>query len=126
MVVATALARRVDRLLILARQRTAAESPRLVKIRQDPAQLMNLGGMRPDPWQVRLLRSSSTRTLILCSRQVGKSTVAAALALKTALLRPPATVLIVSRAQRQSAELLRKVKELYRGLRGERLRRKAW
>jgi hypothetical protein len=46
--------------------------------------------------------------------------------LTEALLNPPAEVLIVSRAQRQSAEVLRKVHDFYRGLRGERVRRRCW
>lgn len=75
--------------------------------------------MEPDPWQMRLLTSSHDQILVLCSRQSGKSQCAAGLAILEALLNPGAEILIISRALRQSAELLRKVKELYRGLRGE-------
>ena len=45
-------------------------------------------GFAPDPWQADLLRSGSRWTLVLCSRQAGKSTTAAVLALHTALHRP--------------------------------------
>lgn len=83
-------------------------------------------GMDPDPWQQQLLESQSQRILVLCSRQVGKSQTAAAKALATALLDPPAEILIVSRAQRQSGELLRKVKELYSALCGGRVKRRKW
>lgn len=64
--------------------------------------------------------------MLLCSRQSGKSQIAAALALNTALLIPGATVLLISRALRQSAELLLKVKDLWRCLKGEKLPRPLW
>lgn len=86
--------------------------------------------MTADPWQAALLghiangQRDGAQYLVCCSRQSGKSQTAAAAALLTALLDPPATVLVISRAQRQSAEVLRKVKELHRGLRGQRIRRR--
>ena len=52
--------------------------------------------------------------LVLCSRQAGKSTAAAALALRTALTRPLSPILLVSRSRRQSEELFRKVLDLFR------------
>lgn len=72
--------------------------------------------MIPDPWQVEFLRSTSREILGLASRQVGKSQVAAALALKSALLEAPALVLIVSPSERQSGELIQKTKDLYETL----------
>jgi hypothetical protein len=39
-------------------------------------------GMEPDPWQERLLRSGSARILLNCSRQSGKSTMSAVIALR--------------------------------------------
>ena len=65
-------------------------------------------GIAPDPWQARVLQSSSKRLILNCTRQAGKSTITAALAAHTALFQPGALVLMVSRAQRQSAELLGK------------------
>jgi hypothetical protein len=76
-------------------------------------------GLTADPWQKGLLESRASQILVCCSRQSGKSFTAAALALNTAILEAPATVLLISRALRQSTELLRKVKELYRGLMGQ-------
>ncbi len=68
-------------------------------------------GFNPDPWQTRVLRGGYKRLLLLCARQTGKSTVAAILALHTALYAPPpALVLLVSPSLRQSAELFRKVR----------------
>jgi hypothetical protein len=69
--------------------------------------------MTPDPWQETLLRSSSRRLLLLCSRQTGKSELAAALALHTALCQPGALVLLLSPSERQSGELALKVFSLY-------------
>jgi hypothetical protein len=86
------------------------------RVRGDPALLMRAAGLDPDPWQERLLRTTPARTLLLCSRQSGKSLTAAALALRTALLDAPALVLIIAPTQRQSGELFRKVHELYSGL----------
>ena len=65
--------------------------------------------MSPDPWQVRLLRTRAERTLLLCSRQSGKSTVTAAMALHEVLFRPKSLVLLMSPSLRQSQELFRKV-----------------
>jgi hypothetical protein len=94
----------------------AAPSPLLARIRRDPALTMREAGLPPDPWQADLLRSPSRRTLLLCSRQAGKSQAAAALALNTALLEPCGLVLLLSPTLRQSAELFRKVTELYGAL----------
>jgi hypothetical protein len=78
---------------------------------------MTDAGLVPDPWQEALLRSHAKRFLLLCGRQTGKSTAAAALALWTALLEAPALVLLLSPTERQSAELFRdKIKWLYTAL----------
>jgi hypothetical protein len=87
-------------------------------LRDDPCKIFRAAGMNPDHWQRQLLTSTHKQILVCCSRQSGKSLTAAALALKTALLEAPSTALIVSRTQRQSAELLLKVKELHAWLRG--------
>src|SRR5436309_10063459 len=62
----------------------------------------------PDPWQARLLRSRAPWILLNCSRQSGKSTTTAALALHTAIYDPGLT-LLVSPSLRQSKELFAKV-----------------
>jgi Terminase large subunit, T4likevirus-type, N-terminal len=62
----------------------------------------------PDPWQAELLRSDARQVILCCSRQSGKSTCSAILAAHTALFRPGSLVLLVSKAQRQAAELLAK------------------
>ena len=70
---------------------------------------MESAEMPPDPWQRRLLRSRAERVLLLCSRQSGKSTVTAAMALHEVLFRPSSLVLLLSPSLRQSQELFRKV-----------------
>jgi hypothetical protein len=82
----------------------------------DPSLLFSARGWTPDSWQVQLLRSTAPRILLNCSRQAGKSTTVAALALHTAVFRPGSLVLLLSRSQRQSSELFRKVLDFYRAL----------
>jgi hypothetical protein len=82
----------------------------------DPAAMMEAVGLDPDPWQQRVLRSTAGRVLLLCSRQAGKSTTTAILALHTALFDPGALVLLLSPSQRQSGELFRKVTGFYADL----------
>ncbi len=73
--------------------------------------------MTPDPWQADLLRSSWSRALLLCSRQAGKSQVAAAIGLQTAFLRPGSLTLLLSPTLRQSGELFRdKLMRVYEAL----------
>lgn len=74
--------------------------------------LMMAAGMTPDEWQSRLMTARPDRALLLCSRQAGKSLVVAAVALEEALTKPGSTCLLVSASQRQSAELLGKVRSL--------------
>jgi terminase large subunit-like protein len=80
----------------------------------DPARFMEALGLRPDPWQASLLRGEPQNTLLLCSRQSGKSTVTAALALHAALTRPGSLVLMLAPALRQSQEVYRKLLAFHR------------
>ena len=73
-------------------------------------------GFEADPWQADVLRSGAKRLLMLCSRQAGKSTVAALAALHAALYHPGALVLLLSPSLRQSGELFRRVAGFYRAL----------
>lgn len=85
-------------------------------IAADPARIMAAAGLMPDPWQEEVLTDPRDRHLLLCSRQAGKSTTTAALAVHTALYNPPALVLLVSPSLRQSQELFRKTREFHQGL----------
>jgi hypothetical protein len=73
-------------------------------------------GFDPDPWQEDLLGSSSDRVLLNCSRQSGKSTISAIIALHRALYHPGSLVLALAPALRQSQELFGKVAGFYRDL----------
>src|SRR5262249_32362526 len=73
--------------------------------------------MTPDPWQTAVLQTQKTQILLLCSRQAGKTLVAAALALRTALLEAPALVLVLTPSERQSGEFMGRIKELHAALR---------
>ena len=82
----------------------------------DPSRILTAQGLTPDPWQRDLLRSHSPHLLLNCSRQSGKSTTVAALALHQILFRPGALVLLVAPSERQSGELFRKVLAGYHAL----------
>jgi hypothetical protein len=73
-------------------------------------------GIDPDSWQERLLRSGSARILLNCSRQSGKSTMAALIALHRALYHPGSLVLVLAPAERQAKELFSKAASFYRSL----------
>jgi hypothetical protein len=73
-------------------------------------------GVDPDPWQEDLLGSSSERVLLNCSRQSGKSTMSAVIALHRALYHPGSLILCLAPALRQSQELFGKVAGFYRDL----------
>ena len=73
-------------------------------------------GVEPDPWQADLLRSSSDRVLLNCSRQSGKSTMSGVIALHRALYHPKSLILCLAPALRQSQELFGKVAGFYRDL----------
>lgn len=79
----------------------------------DPSLILRERGLHPDPWQRQMLLSEAKQVLLNCSRQSGKSTTVAALALHTVLCRPGSLVLLVSPSLRQSQELFRKVTECY-------------
>jgi hypothetical protein len=82
----------------------------------DPVQLARGAGIEPDDWQGQLLRSVHPRILLNCSRQTGKSTIAAVLANHTAYYDDGAPILLLSPSLRQSQELFRKCLDVYRAL----------
>jgi hypothetical protein len=84
---------------------TPTTAPTLERLRADPTTAMSLAGRTPDPWQAQLLRSSADRHLLLCCRQSGKTEVAAAMAVREAVLKPRSLVLLLSPSERQSGEL---------------------
>lgn len=65
----------------------------------------------PDPWQAKFLRSGAQRIALNCSRQSGKSTTTAILALWEAINRPKSVIVLDSPSLRQSQELMLKFSE---------------
>jgi hypothetical protein len=84
----------------------------------DPALIAHDCGITPDPWQAELLRARAQRSLLLCSRQSGKSTVTALAALDCVVYQPGALIILVSPSQRQSGELFRTVMGFHSKLEG--------
>lgn len=65
----------------------------------------------PDPWQAKFLKSNAQRIILNCSRQSGKSTITAILALWEAIYKPHSTIVLDSPSLRQSQELMFKFSE---------------
>jgi hypothetical protein len=70
-------------------------------------------GIILDPWQIEVMRSTTPKLLLNCSRQSGKSTVSAALALWTAFYQPGSLTLCLSPTLRQSSELFHIISSFY-------------
>jgi hypothetical protein len=87
-----------------------------LRLALDPSGILEAQDITPDPWQRDLLASTAPQTLLNCSRQSGKSTTVAVLALHTALFTPKSLTLLLSPTQRQSGELFRKVLNAYNAL----------
>jgi hypothetical protein len=75
--------------------------------------------IEPDPWQAQLLHSTAWQVMLNITRQGGKSTTTALVALYELLYKFPALILILSPTQRQSDELFLKIKSFYQELAGE-------
>lgn len=82
----------------------------------DPLAIADEVGLELDPWQSDLLESTAPRILLNVTRQGGKSTTSATLAVRTAL-DDPGLVLCASPSQRQSGELFRKIQQTLRSMR---------
>lgn len=67
----------------------------------------------PDAWQTALLLSDARQALLNCSRQSGKSTAMATLAVDTMLSRRNALVIVTSGSSRQAKELLRSIAAIH-------------
>jgi hypothetical protein len=77
----------------------------------DAVKFAEMLGVEADPWQQTALRWKGKKLLMCCSRQAGKSTVSAIIALHRIIFVPGSLVLLVSPSQRQSSELFKKVSE---------------
>ena len=95
---------------------TVSEMARDLRMTLDPVLFAQACGIDPDPWQRLLLTTQKRQVILNCSRQSGKSTVTAIKALHAASYRSKTLVLVVSPTERQSGELLRKVKDAHSAL----------
>jgi len=82
----------------------------------DPSELARQTGLEPDSWQAQALRSDVPRILLNCSRQSGKSTIAALLAVHATIYQPNSLVLLLSPSLRQSQELFKKAHDAHAAL----------
>ena len=76
---------------------------------RDPLTFARALGLELDLWQARIIAEAQPRTILNCSRQAGKSTAAAVLALHEAIFKPNSLTLLVSPSLRQSSELFRTI-----------------
>lgn len=83
------------------------EEPTDIGVQTSRLEFARAAGVEPDLWQVAVLESAARKHILLCSRQAGKSTVAALLADHEAVSVPGSLVLVLSPSLRQSSELFR-------------------
>src|SRR5215207_6654732 len=83
------------------------------RVPADPVEFARKLGMDPDPWQQRALRSAHPRMLLNCSRQSGKSRIAATIAARRALRVPGSLVLIIAPSERQAKETFNEAARAY-------------
>jgi len=87
--------------------------PRRPAASSDPVEFVRTRlGLDPDPKQQEVLRSTSKLGILNCTRQWGKSTIAAAKAVHRAYTNPGCLVVISSPSGRQSAEFVRKAESM--------------
>jgi phage FluMu gp28-like protein len=84
----------------------------------DPILFARAVGIEPDEKQAELLSSTSKRVLLNCTRQWGKSTIAACMAAHESIYSPGAMIILISPSQPQSTELFKKVAEFWKLLPG--------
>jgi hypothetical protein len=94
----------------------AEQAWRRLEVSADPVEFAKACGLEPDGWQREVLRSKSKRILLNCSRQSGKTTTVAALALHRAFYVPRSFCLIFAPSLDQSLEFFRRITDLCRGL----------
>jgi hypothetical protein len=91
----------------------AAIKERLELEKGDACLMATRAGLTPDRWQSDLLRSDAKQMILNCSRQSGKSTISAVLAVHEAIYAPGSLTLLLAPSLRQSTELFRKVKDIF-------------
>jgi hypothetical protein len=89
---------------------------RIEREKGDAVLMATRAGIVPDAWQSDLLQSDAKQMILLCSRQSGKSTATAILALHQAIYTADSLILLLSPSLRQSQELFRKLQSFYNEL----------
>lgn len=84
-----------------------------IRFALDAPAFAQAAGYDLDPWQRDLLTTMPLRASLNCSRQSGKSTACALMATHTAAFEADSLVIICSPSQRQSAEMLRSVRQMH-------------
>jgi hypothetical protein len=79
----------------------------------DAVAFAEAAGLRLDDWQASLVRTQPRRTILCASRQSGKSTTCAVLALHVACFEPESLIVVAAPSQRQSVELVRSIRKLH-------------
>jgi hypothetical protein len=79
----------------------------------DPVIFAQRAGIEPDDWQADVLRSAARHQILCCSRQSGKSTVSAVVAMHQAVYVPGSLTLLLAPVGRQSRELLAKIRTVH-------------
>lgn len=79
------------------------------EFREDPVLFARSLGFTPDPWQAEFLASAARYTLLMASRQGGKSETTALKVLHRALFRPKSLIVIVSPGERQSGLIFNQI-----------------
>src|SRR5713226_4112351 len=104
---------RIDRAYaLLVKHRTVEETQNRRLVYEDPIQFCRLQlGWRPFVYQEKLLHDKNQFVLARWSRQSGKTTTIAALALHEALLGPKRRIVIVGPSLRQSRRLVQRVSQ---------------
>jgi hypothetical protein len=82
----------------------------------DPVAFAEAAGLTLDAWQADLVREQPRRAILNCSRQSGKSTTVAVLALHVACFEPDSLIVCAAPSQRQSIELVRSIRKLHANL----------
>ncbi len=98
--------------MLIAATRRLIERRKLEEA-HDPVMLARRAGLEPDAWQQDILRSRARQTIMLVTRQGGKSTISSIRALHRAEYAPGSLILLLAPSYRQSKELFRKVKDAY-------------
>jgi hypothetical protein len=86
-------------------------TPLIPEIPADPIEFARMLGFELDPYQRAILESRAKRGIVNGSRQCGKSTLLALMAVHRALTDPKCLVLLLGPFNRQAGELLEKAKD---------------